>query len=95
MRGPLAPLERAPVSVRAPFVSFPDDRYRYEPAAQRRAALVTALEGVELGAYDEYLLEWLAGWDVGVVAAVVSLLLRLREAATHQAPHHRGGGEPR
>ena len=95
MREPLAPLDHEPVSVRVPFGSFPDGRYRYEPAPVRRAALVRALEGVELGAYDEYMLEWLASWDVGVVAAVVSLLLRLREAATHQTPHHRDGGEPR
>ncbi|MGH3701822.1 MAG: hypothetical protein ACRDQY_20660 [Pseudonocardiaceae bacterium] len=73
----------------------PGGRYRYEPATARRAALVRALEGVELGAYDEYMLEWLASWDAGIVAAVVSLLLRLREAATNQTPHHRGGGEPR
>ncbi|MEO7194563.1 MAG: hypothetical protein ABIZ05_07035 [Pseudonocardiaceae bacterium] len=90
MRGPLAPLERAPVSVRAPFVAFPGGRYRRELAPERRAALLTALEGVELGAYDEQVLEWLAGQGVPVVAVVVSLLLRVRKAAAHQA--RRGGG---
>ncbi|MGH3710582.1 MAG: hypothetical protein ACRDRU_14510 [Pseudonocardiaceae bacterium] len=91
MRSPLAPLDREPVSVRAPFVSFPGGQYRHEHAEERRAALVAALEGVELGAYDERVLDWLAGWEVPVVAGVVSLLLRVRKAATHQARHHRGG----
>ena len=90
MRGPLAPLEREPVSVHAPFVSFPGGRYRHADVEERRAALLAALQGVQLGAYDERVLEWLAGWDVPVVAAVVSLLHRVRKAATLQA--RRGGG---
>jgi hypothetical protein len=88
MRGPVAPLDRKPVSVRAPFVSFPCGRYRHEHAQERLAAL----EAVELGAYDERVLEWLASWDVPIVADVVSLLLRVCKAATHQA--RRSGGEP-
>jgi hypothetical protein len=66
MRGPLAPLEREPVSVRAPFVSFPGGRYRPEHTPECRAALLVALDGVELGAYDERVLEWLAGGEVPV-----------------------------
>jgi hypothetical protein len=90
MRGPLAPLEREPVSVRAPFVSFPGGRYRPEHTPECRAALLAALGGVELGAYEERVLEWLAGGEVPVVAVIVSLLLRVRKAATDQA--RRGGG---
>ena len=93
VRKPLAPLDRAPVSVHAPFVSYPGGQYRHEPVEERRAALLTALDGVALGAYDERIVHWLAGWDVPVVAAVVSLLWRARHAAARQA--HRGGGEPR
>ncbi|MGB6165095.1 MAG: hypothetical protein WBF75_21505 [Pseudonocardiaceae bacterium] len=95
MRGPLEPLDRAPVSVHAPFVSHPGGRYHHAHAQERRTALVAALQGVELGAYDERMLEWLASWDVPVVAAVISLLLRVRKAATRQVPHYRGGGAPR
>lgn len=95
MRGPLAPLEREPVSVHAPFISYPGGRYRHEHAEERRAALLAALKGVELGAYDERIVAWLAGWDVPVVAAVISLMLRVGKAAIRQAPHYRGGGEPR
>jgi hypothetical protein len=74
MRKPLASLDRAPVSVHAPFVSHPGGQYRHEPVEERRAALLAALDGVALGAYDQRIVGWLAGWDMPVVAAVVSLL---------------------
>lgn len=93
MRGPLAPLDRRPVSVHAPFVCYPGGQYRHEPVEERRAALLAALDGVALGAYDERIVGWLVGWEVPVVAAVVSLLWRARHAATRQA--RRGGGESR
>jgi len=89
----LAPLDREPVSVHAPFVSCPSGQYRHEPPEQRRAALLAALDGVELGAYDRRILTWLAGWDVPTTATVISLLWRARHAATQRAC--RGGGESR
>jgi hypothetical protein len=92
MRTPWAPLDRAPVSVHAPFVCYPGGQYRHEPVAERRAALLAALDGVTLGAYDQRIVGWLASWDVPVVAAVVSLLWRARHAAAQQA---RRGGESR
>ncbi|MGH3824965.1 MAG: hypothetical protein ACRDRA_19325 [Pseudonocardiaceae bacterium] len=55
-------------------------------------ALLTAVDGVALGAYDQRILTWLAEWDTPTVATVVSLLWRVRHAA-HQ--HRPGGGEPR
>jgi hypothetical protein len=88
----LEPLEDGPVSVYAPFITYPRGEYRHECAEERRAALLAALEGVELGAYDRRILHWLSGWDVPTAAAVVSLILRARDAATQQA---RRGGEPR
>jgi hypothetical protein len=89
----LAPLDRAPVSVFAPFVSYPAGRYRPEDAAERRAALMAALGWVELGAYDQRIVRWLLDCEVPVVATVISLLWRARHAAAAQARH--GGGEPR
>ncbi len=89
----LTPLDREPVSVHAPFVCYPSGQYRHEPAEERRAALLAALEGVALGAYDERILRWLARDEVSTVATVVSLLWRARHAAAWQA--HRGGGESR
>jgi hypothetical protein len=92
MRGPLTPLDREPVSVHAPFVSYPGGQYRHESAQERQAALLAALHGVQLGAYDRRVVHWLAGWDVPVVAAVVSLLWRVRQAAGQA---RWGGGESR
>ena len=86
----LGPLDREPVSVHAPFISYPGGRYRHEPFKERQAALLAALDGVALGVYDEYLVRWLAGWDVTVAAGLVSLLCRVRHTAAHPS-----GGEPR
>ncbi|MGH3700118.1 MAG: hypothetical protein ACRDRU_01380 [Pseudonocardiaceae bacterium] len=93
MREPLAPLDSEPVSVHAPFITYPGCRYHYEPAEERGAALRGALDGVALGAYDQRILRWLAGQELPTVAVVVSLLWRARHAAAQQA--YRGGGEPR
>jgi hypothetical protein len=89
MREPLTPLDHAPVSMHTPFVSYPGGQYRHEDPEQRRAAL----DGVPLGADDERILHWLAGWDVPTVATVVSLLRRTHHTAAGQ--DCRGGGEPR
>jgi hypothetical protein len=93
MHEPLAPLDSEPVSVHAPFISYPSGQYRHERPEERRAALLAALEGVELGAYDERLVHWLTGWDVPVIAGVISLVWRARHAAAQRA--HQGEGEPR
>jgi hypothetical protein len=93
MRGHLAPLEGAPVSVFAPFISYPTGHFRHENAAERRAALMAALGWIELGTYDQRIVEWLLGWEVPVVATVISLLWRARHAAATAA--RQGGGEPR
>jgi hypothetical protein len=92
MRKPLAPLDRAPVSVHAPFVSYPGGQYRHEPVEERRAALLAALDGVALGTSDERIVHWMVERGVPVVAAVVSLLWRTRHAAAQQAGR---GGESR
>ncbi|MGH3809822.1 MAG: WhiB family transcriptional regulator [Pseudonocardiaceae bacterium] len=79
-----APLETGPVSVHAPYMSYPDGPYRYEGSGERYAALLEPLHGVPLGAYDQRILHWLTGWDITVVAVVVSLLWRARRAAVQQ-----------
>ena len=93
MRGPLVPLEREPVSVHAPFVCYPGGEYRYEPVEERRAALLAAVNGRVLGAYDEWILTWLARCEVSTVAALVSLLWRAGHTAAQQT--QRGGGGSR
>lgn len=74
------PLESEPVSVHAPFTTYPGGQYRLEPTEERRAALDAALAGVPLGAYDQRFLRWLSAGDITTVATVVSLLWRARAA---------------
>lgn len=81
MTSTYGPLHVEPVSVRAPF----DQRHPtiHDPAGarlDRLNALTEPLAGVELGAYDRSILDWLAGWDIPTVAAIASLLHRARLA---------------
>lgn len=76
-----APLEAEPVSVHAPYITYPEGHYRREDTTERHAALREALHGVPLGAYDQRVLRWLVEWEVSVVAVVVSLLWRTRHTA--------------
>lgn len=51
------------------------------PPAEREAALRDALSGVELGAYDERIVEWAATFlDASTLRVFVSWLLRVRKA---------------
>ena len=47
-------------------------------SAEQRLLLVEALAGVELGAWDERIVTWLAGWETGTVVTVGSWLRRVR-----------------
>lgn len=88
----LAPLETEPVSVHAPYTVYPDGQYRFEDDKERYAALLEPLHGIPLGAFDRSILRWLTGWEVSVVAVVVSLLWRARYAAAGEG---QDGGESR
>jgi hypothetical protein len=52
----------------------------YVHPGQRHAAVLDALDGVTLGAYDRRIVDWLSGCDDDTCRAVVSLLLRTRAA---------------
>lgn len=65
---PSGPVEQAPV------VPFAEREVREE-------AMAAALAGVELGAYDQQIIDWLLGWDDPTIRTVVSLIWRAREAA--------------
>jgi hypothetical protein len=43
-------------------------------------ALLEALDGIELGAHDRRIIEWLSQWEIETVGTVVSLLYRARAA---------------
>ncbi|WP_068924945.1 hypothetical protein [Planobispora rosea] len=81
-----------------PIEAEPYDAIRKGPGesltAANRTALSTALRGLELGAYDEDIVGWLAGWEPSVVAVVCAWLHRARAAGPiPAAPGHRGGPE--
>jgi hypothetical protein len=57
--------------------------YDHPPSAPlgevaRRKLLALALHGIELGAYDERVVAWLAGQDVAVVRSIVGMVERAR-----------------
>jgi len=78
----LRKLDRAPVSVRAPYdVRRP---HTWDLEANRLdylAAVGEPFAGLDLGTYDDRMIAWLAGWDVSTVGTFVSLLHRVRAAA--------------
>lgn len=76
----------APVAVTPPAI--PAGPVEQEPrgvhgAAEQRAALLAALAeaGVELGAYDRRLVDWLAGWEWSTVATIASWVRRAQHAS--------------
>jgi hypothetical protein len=65
-----------------PVISF--DPVREAPggfvsAAQQRQILAQVLSGVELGAWDERIVAWVAGWDASTVLTIASLIARARQ----------------
>lgn len=58
---------------------------------RNETALLTALTdaGVELGAYDQRILEWLAGWEPQTVAVVASWVMRANSVDVEAAPVRR------
>lgn len=62
---PRAPIDKAPMGV--DIGDWP-------------TALHAPLAGIELGAYDERILAWIAGWDTPTVVTIASLLHRARAA---------------
>lgn len=85
----IVPLHHPPRRIRPPFNvdSYSPDEYRSDETADqwraRRhadqvAALLEPLDGVELGAYDRRIVDWLAGWDIETVGTIASLIYRAR-----------------
>ncbi|MET8982061.1 hypothetical protein ABZX85_41360 [Streptomyces sp. NPDC004539] len=52
--------------------------FGYLPHAAQRDVLLAELDraGVELGAYDRLIVDWIAGWDYPTVATIASLIRR-------------------
>jgi hypothetical protein len=85
---PLRPFEteadvlRTP-AVRAVYAAFDAAPGRGRMAPHNLAMLRQACEaaGLVLGAYDERILAWLAGWEPQVCAVVAGLIARARQSA--------------
>ena len=52
----------------------------FMPAAEQAQILADVLAGIELGAWDRQIVQWLAGWDTCTVLTVASLIARTRAA---------------
>ena len=50
------------------------------PPAEQAQILAGVLAGIELGAWDRRIVEWLAGWDTCTALTVASLIDRARAA---------------
>ena len=61
----------------------------YCPPEVRQEAFCAVLEGVELGAYDERMIAWLAGWDDPTCRTITSLMWRCRLAGAAAPPGSR------
>lgn len=90
-----AALHHAPRRIRPPFNvdedAYPQTIVHQNPAAwheDRVAALLEALDGIELGAHDRRIIAWIAEGDISTVGTVVSLLYRARTAGADEC----GGG---
>jgi hypothetical protein len=54
----------------------------FVPRAGQVEILAGVLAGIELGAWDRRILEWMAGWDASTVLTVASWIARSRAAGT-------------
>jgi hypothetical protein len=52
----------------------------FVPVEERRLLLAEALSGLELGGWDERMMEWLVGWDADTVLTIASWIVRARES---------------
>ena len=59
-----------------------DAAARVVPHAEQAEILAGVLAGIELGAWDRQVLEWIAGLDASTVLTVASWIARSRAAGT-------------
>jgi hypothetical protein len=95
------PIESEPRRVRPPY-DQPDtappvpawgggevfERWRAQRHADRAAALLEPLAGLEVSEFERHIVSWLAGWETGTVAVVAALLHRARAAAPLPSSGH-------
>jgi hypothetical protein len=52
----------------------------FAPEGERAEILAGVLAGIELGAWDRRIAEWLAGWDTATVVTIASWIARSQAA---------------
>lgn len=80
---PMGPFEHEPIGNRAPGV-WPVPGAPHKPWNRERMEEVLA--GVELGAYDLRILEWLTDWEPSTLAVVAGWIKRARRDAGAECP---------
>jgi hypothetical protein len=97
------PIEREPRRVRPPYdvpdTNLSDRRYGQETEAEylarrhadRLAAMLEPLQGLDISAYERRTVEWIAGWEIGTTAVFAALLHRARAAAPLTSGGHGEG----
>ena len=63
----------------------------FVPQAEQARILAGVLAGIELGAWDRQIVQWLANWDTCTVLTVASLIARARAAGQLGAGDDRAG----
>ncbi len=51
----------------------------FVPRVEQQLILAEVLAGMELGAWDQRIVGWLAGWDAATVLTIASWIVRARE----------------
>jgi hypothetical protein len=80
-----SPIESAPGRLYPPHTDSAINRPERSDKARFRAALDEALVGIDLGAYDRWILDWVTLWDTPTVAVIASLLHRARQAGQQES----------
>jgi hypothetical protein len=97
------PIEREPRRVRPPY-DVPDTalahrRHGHETEAEyvarrhadRLAAMLEPLQGIDISAYERRTVEWIVGWEISTTAVFAALLHRARAAAPLASGGHQAG----
>ena len=64
------------------------------PKAQQAQILAAALAGIELGAWDRRILDWMSNWDASTVLTVASWITRTRDTSQDHSNDDQRAAQP-